>query len=250
MQFPRRPRPRILAAALAAAGLALAIANPTVAVPRDGQHDFDFNVGVWRTHITRILNPFAGGDQSMQLNGTVTVRKVWDGRGQLEEIEADGPNGHWEGLTLFLYNPAAGQWTQTYADASNGVLTTSTVGEFNDGRGELYATETVNGRQVLIRGVWSHIAPDSHTFDEAYSTDGGRTWLPVFIAELIDRVRLEPRTMRRLRLLRRIRRRGRRLIGLAIDGVGSVWPIGSPMDDANLTKRTNHEHTTAYLTLR
>ena len=194
MPFPRRPRARFLAAALAAAGLALAVspilaAEPApVAVPttasHDGAHDFDFNIGVWRTHIRRILNPFAGGDQSMQLNGTVTVRKVWDGRGQIEEIEADGPNGHWEGLTLFLYNPAAGQWTQTYADASNGVLTTSTVGEFKNGRGELYATETVNGRQVLIRGVWSHIAPDSHTFDEAYSTDGGRTWLPVFIAEL------------------------------------------------------------------
>jgi hypothetical protein len=39
------------------------------------------------------------------LDGTVVVRKVWDGRGELEEIEADGPTGHWEGLNLFLYNP-------------------------------------------------------------------------------------------------------------------------------------------------
>jgi hypothetical protein len=26
---------------------------------RDGRHDFDFNVGVWRTHIKRILDPLS-----------------------------------------------------------------------------------------------------------------------------------------------------------------------------------------------
>jgi hypothetical protein len=75
------------------------------------QHDFDFNIGVWRTHIKRILVPFASSSETVELNGTVTVRKVWDGKTELEEIEADGPKGHWEGLTLFLYNPSAHQWS-------------------------------------------------------------------------------------------------------------------------------------------
>jgi hypothetical protein len=77
------------------------------------QHDFDFNIGVWHTHIKRILDPFASSSESVELYGTVTVRKVWDGKAELEEIEADGPKGHWEGLTLFLYNPGAQQWTQS-----------------------------------------------------------------------------------------------------------------------------------------
>ena len=64
---------------------------------------------MWRTHIKRTLGPLSGASRSIELNGTVTVRKVWDGRAELEEIETDGPNGHWEGLTLFLYNPAAHQ---------------------------------------------------------------------------------------------------------------------------------------------
>src|SRR6202020_2129184 len=64
--------------------------QPAVAL-RDGKNDFDFNLGVWHTHIRRVLDPFSGSDKSMELDGTVTVRKVWDGRGQLEEIEADGP---------------------------------------------------------------------------------------------------------------------------------------------------------------
>jgi hypothetical protein len=151
---------------------------------RDAQHDFDFNFGVWKTHIRRVLDPLSGSTNSIELNGTVAVRKVWDGRAQLEEIEADGPNGHWEGLTLFLYDPSAHQWSQTFVDSKSGVLTPGLIGSFKDGRGELYTQQTVHGRSVLIRGVWSDIKPDSHHFEESFSDDGGKTWVPAFIASL------------------------------------------------------------------
>jgi hypothetical protein len=158
-------------------------AQQAVAV-RDGKNDFDFNLGVWHTHIRRVLDPFSGSDKSMELDGTVTVRKVWDGRGQLEEIEADGPKGHWEGMTMFLYNPQAHQWTQSFIDSQAGVLTTPLVGSFKDGRGELFSQETFRDRSVLIRGTWSDIKPDSHHFEEDFSNDGGKTWIPAFIGEL------------------------------------------------------------------
>jgi hypothetical protein len=50
---------------------------------------------------------------------TVTVRPVWGGRAKLEEIEADGAKGHWEGLSLFLYNPQSHQWSQTFLNGKN-----------------------------------------------------------------------------------------------------------------------------------
>jgi Protein of unknown function (DUF1579) len=184
---PRRP----LAACLLSAAMGLAATLPAHATPvtpaatlRDGAHDFDFNVGTWKTHIRRVTDPLSGNPQGMELNGTVTVHKIWDGRGQVEEIEADGPKGHWEGLTLFVYNPQARQWTQAFIDSADGVLTTPTIGEFHDGRGELYAQESFRGRTLLIRATWSDIKPDSHHFQEDFSTDGGRTWLPAFVAEL------------------------------------------------------------------
>jgi hypothetical protein len=161
-----------------------ATAQPPAMTSRDGQHDFDFNIGVWRTHIKRILDPFSNTTQSMELNGTVTVRKVWDGRAQLEEIEADGPNGHWEGLTLFLYNPQAHQWSQTFTNSKMGVLQPPLIGAFKDGRGELFAQDTFKDRSILIRAVWSDIAANSHHFEESYSQDGGKTWAAAFIATL------------------------------------------------------------------
>jgi hypothetical protein len=176
---------------IAMAILAGAIATTPAAAQAapDGQHDFDFNFGTWKTHIKRIQDPFSAAGQSIELNGTVTVRKVWEGRAQLEEIEADGPNGHWQGMTLFLYNPEAHQWSQSFAASKSGVLNPPLIGAFKDGRGELFATDTFKDRSILVRGVWSEIKPDSHHFEESYSNDGGKTWAPAFIAEL---TRLKP----------------------------------------------------------
>lgn len=179
---------RAAAGSFAAAVILIAPAAPAAAeqpTSRAGAHDFDFNLGQWHTSIRRIKDPFAAVPESVRLEGTVTVRPVWNGRALLEEIEADGPDGHWEGLTLFLYNPAARQWSQNYASAATGAFaSTPTIGEKRGDRIELYAQDTFNARAVLVRGTWSDIRPDSHTYEEAYSDDGGRSWHSVFLAHL------------------------------------------------------------------
>jgi hypothetical protein len=170
-----------------ATGATGAEATQPPAATLDGQHDFDFNFGVWNTHIRRLTHPLSGSSEYIELNGTVTVRKVWGGRAQLEEIETDGPNGHWEGLTLFLFDPAAHQWSQTFVSSKSGVFAGSTIGSFKNGRGELYSQDTYDGRSILVRGVWSDIKADSHRYEESYSDDGGKTWEAVFSASLTRR---------------------------------------------------------------
>ena len=105
--------------------------SPQPAAPTtDGSHDFDFNFGVWQSHIRRLVHPLTGSGEWVELNGTVTVRKVWDGKAQLEEINADGPDGRFQGLTLFLYNPQSHQWRQIFANSSDGVLNIPAIGGF------------------------------------------------------------------------------------------------------------------------
>jgi hypothetical protein len=162
----------------------LAQLNSDPSKTRDGQHDFDFNIGAWNTHIKRLQHPLTGSNTWVELNGTVVVQKVWNGRAQLEEIEADGPTGHFEGLTLFLYNPQSHQWSQNFASSSGGTLSVPTVGEFKDGRGEFFDQEPFNGRTILVRVVWSNISPNSHQFEQSFSDDGGKTWEPNFVATL------------------------------------------------------------------
>jgi hypothetical protein len=151
---------------------------------RDGQHDFDFNIGTWNTHIKRLQHPLTGSATWVELNGTVVVRSIWNGRAQVEEIEADGSTGHFEGLTLFLYHPQSHQWSQHFASSSDGTLSVPTIGEFKNGRAEFFDQEPFNGRTILVRVVWADITPNSHHFEQSFSDDGGKTWEPNFIATL------------------------------------------------------------------
>src|ERR1700676_297712 len=77
---------------------------------RDGQHDFDFEIGTWKTHLRRLLHPLTGSKAWVEYAGRTVVRKVWNGRANLVELEADGSTGHFEGLNLRLYNPQSHQW--------------------------------------------------------------------------------------------------------------------------------------------
>ena len=153
------------------------------ATPRDGQHDFDFEIGTWKTHLRRLANPLTGSTKWLEYDGTTVVRKVWDGRANLVELVADGNGSHFEGLNLRLYNPESHQWSLNFANAASGVMGVPTIGEFKNGRGEFYDQETFNGRAVLVRFVITPVTPDSIRFEQAFSDDGGKTWEINWIAD-------------------------------------------------------------------
>jgi hypothetical protein len=152
------------------------------AAPRDGQHDFDFEIGTWKTHLSRRLNPLTGSTAWTEYEGTTVVRKVWDGRANLVELKVDGPSGHFEGLSLRLYNPQSRQWSLNFANLNAGALSQPAIGEFKDGRGEFFDQETLDGRAILVRFVISDITPTSCRFEQAFSDDGGKTWEVNWIA--------------------------------------------------------------------
>jgi hypothetical protein len=143
---------------------------------RDGQHDFDFEIGTWKTHLKRLAHPLTGSTTWVEYDGITVVRKIWNGRANLVELEADGPEGHFEGLNLRLYNPDSHQWSLNFAGSSGGALSQPTIGEFKNGRGEFFDQETLNGRAIFVRFVISDITPDSVRFEQAFSDDGGKTW--------------------------------------------------------------------------
>jgi hypothetical protein len=149
---------------------------------RDGQKDFDFEIGTWKTHLKRLLNPLSGSNNWVECEGISTVKKIWDGRANLVELVAECPTGRFEGLNLRLYNPQSRQWSLNFAGAKGGVMTTPTIGEFKNGRGEFYSQETFNGRAVFVRFIISDITPDSCRFEQAFSDDGGKTWEVNWIA--------------------------------------------------------------------
>ena len=119
------------------------------------------------------------------------TRKVWEGRAQLEEFETNGPSGRVEGLTLRLYNPQTHEWRLYWANSKVGIMDPPQVGRFKNGVGEFYATDTYEGRTVLVRFVWSKTDTASPHFEQSYSEDGGKSWEVNWIT---DQTRTAPAT--------------------------------------------------------
>jgi hypothetical protein len=184
MDTPRWWLPLLLLCTLAvsaeAAGPALAAEKPTAA--RDGQRDFDFELGTWKTRLSRRLKPLSGSNAWAQYEGTTVVRKVWNGDANLVELDVSGPAGRIEGLSLRLYNPQSRQWSLNFSNRKGGTLSPPTVGGFKNGRGEFYAQDTFDGRAILVRFVISDITPTSCRFEQAFSEDGGKSWEVNWIA--------------------------------------------------------------------
>jgi hypothetical protein len=149
--------------------------TPSIPV-RDGQHDFDFEIGTWKTSLKRLMKPLTGSKTWVEYEGTTVVRRVLDGRANLVELKVDGPGGKIEGLSLRLYNPESRQWSLNFSNVTTGTLAVPAIGEFKDGRGEFYNQDTLNGRSIFVRFVISQIDKESWKFEQAFSDDGGKTW--------------------------------------------------------------------------
>lgn len=176
----------LLPAGLLAATLLLPPpASAQTAASSDGQHDFDFEIGTWKTQMKVLAEPLSESpDQWLEFDGTSTVSKVWDGRANLLELAADGAGGHHiEGLSLRLYNPKSRQWSLHFSNARVGKLTPPVYGGFTDGRGMFQGEDFLDdGRAVLVRFEILPLAPDVYRFVQSFSADGGKTWEENWIA--------------------------------------------------------------------
>jgi hypothetical protein len=144
---------------------------------RDGQHDFDFEFGHWKIHNRRLLHPLSGSNEWVEFDGTVVAQPIWDGRANMDVFEADSSTGHLEGMTVRTYNTTSHQWSLYWATSKTGVFSLpATVGKFEGDRGEFYDQEDYNGRNILVRFIWTVTSPDAPQWEQAFSLDGGKTW--------------------------------------------------------------------------
>jgi hypothetical protein len=136
--------------------------------PRDGQHDFDWEIGTWQTHLKRLQHPLTGSTSWVEYQGTTVVRKVWDG-----PIEA---------LSLRLYNPDSRQWSLNFSNSRGGTMTLPAIGGFKNGRGEFYNQDTLDGRSIFVKFIIQCESADVCRFEQSFSGDGGQTWEVNWIA--------------------------------------------------------------------
>jgi hypothetical protein len=176
------PHKRILVLFLAAFMLAGGAAASGEAAG-DGQRDFDWELGAWRTEVRVLADPLSDTpDEWLRFDGTSIVRPLMDRRANVVELRVAGPAGRIEGLNMRLYEPSAARWSLTFVNMRDGLLTPSVYGGFHDGVGEFYGDDQLDGRPIRVRFLIHRQGPDRARFEQAFSSDGGVTWETNWIA--------------------------------------------------------------------
>ncbi|SHH75400.1 hypothetical protein SAMN05444521_1743 [Streptomyces sp. 3214.6] len=80
-------------------------------------------------------------------------------------------------LTLRLFDHESGQWSLNWSSSSTGRLFPPVVGRFDGDRGAFYGDDTHDGKDVRARFIWSGVPAVSARWEQAFSLDGGKTWL-------------------------------------------------------------------------
>jgi hypothetical protein len=148
-----------------------------------GSHDFDFQVGEWRVH-HRVKRP-AGNDQWLEFDGTCSNRGLMDGSANVEDQRFDKPTGVTHGVALRAYDSKTEQWAIWWIDSRDplGALDPPVKGRFENGVGTFYSDGTLDGKPIRTRFIWSKITPTSAHWEQAYSSDAGKTWETNWIME-------------------------------------------------------------------
>jgi hypothetical protein len=171
-----------LVVVLGAARVAYASQDNPPAKPQrtdlSGLHDFDFRVGEWTAHHRRLKERLAGSHEWVEFDGTQSWRSLMDGFANEDENTLNLPGDVYKGVTLRAYDRKTGLWAIWWLDGRtpHGELDPPVKGRFVNGVGTFFSNDTLRGKPVRVRFVWSNITANSAHWEQAFSPDGGRTW--------------------------------------------------------------------------
>lgn len=143
-----------------------------------GVHDFDFFIGRWNVHHRRLKERLANSHDWVEFNGTTVTRTIMQGAGNIDDNVLEIPGGTYRAVSLRSFDPKADLWSIWWLDGRSpqGPLDPPIKGRFQGGVGTFYADDTLNGKPIRIRFIWSDITPRSARWAQAFSADAGQTW--------------------------------------------------------------------------
>ena len=138
-------------------------------------HDFDFFAGEWQVANRRRTDFLDPDSDWVEFPATHWCRPLFGGAANIDEI--DMPYLGAKGLTLRLYDVEREEWSLNWSSSRSGKLFPPVTGRFEGDRGEFYGDDTHDGKDVRVRFVWADVSPASAHWEQAFSVDGGETWV-------------------------------------------------------------------------
>lgn len=150
--------------------------------------DFDFFIGEWSVKHQRLKARLAGCTEWEHFSGSNIARKILGGFGNIDDNLLHLPGGAYRAATLRSFDPKSMAWSIWWLDSrSPSSLDVPVVGRFENGVGTFIANDTLDGKPIVVRFLWSVPAPDSPRWEQAFSPDGGKTWETNWIMEFTRR---------------------------------------------------------------
>lgn len=153
------------------------LASPPKTRPTGHEHDWDWLVGRWNVKHRRLKERLTGCTQWEEFAGTSVVWLTLGGLGNVDNNVIEIPSGTYHGLSLRAFDAKSNQWAIWWLDARDPTVIEPPVrGGFKDGVGTFMGDDTLRGKPIKVRFLWSKITPTSAHWEQAFSPDGGATW--------------------------------------------------------------------------
>jgi hypothetical protein len=96
------------------------------------------------------------------------------------------PGGAYRGVAPRSFDAKSHQWSIWWMDSRTPLapLDPPVIGHFENGVGMFYGGDTLKGKPIRVRFIWSKITPISCHWEQAYSADGGKTWETNWVQDL------------------------------------------------------------------
>ena len=143
---------------------------------KDG-HDFDFQIGAWNVQHRRLKERLANGSDWEAFAGTCTMSLLLGGNGNVEDNILHISTGTYRAVALRSFDPVKQSWAIWWLDAREPhSLDVPVIGSFENGVGTFYADDVLNGIPVRVRFLWTKTNTPSPRWEQAMSSDDGKTW--------------------------------------------------------------------------
>jgi hypothetical protein len=128
-------------------------------------------------HNRRLVERLKGSTYWEEFFSTCHARPILGGLGNMDEFTLERASGRILAITVRLYDPGSGEWSIYWAASpGRGRFDVPMVGRFDGQRGEFYSQEVFEDRHIFNRFIWTVQGSAACRWEQAYSTDGGRSW--------------------------------------------------------------------------
>lgn len=144
--------------------------------------DFDFLLGPWHVHNTRLKKRLQGNNDWEEFSATSHNQRLPAGIGNYDDFLPATWRPGYVGMSLRVFNPQTALWSIYWLDNESGGLDPSgllrnpVVGKFSEGTGVFEGDDMLEGRPIRVRYTWSDTATGTPCWEQAMSADGGVTW--------------------------------------------------------------------------